>query len=72
MALTAASMALKIKTRIAAVAAIQTSVAGDTLAYRDAVMVAMCQGIIDEIQANGVAVVVGVQSGGSTINGTVQ
>lgn len=71
MALNANSMAAAIKTRIAAVSAVQSSVDGDTLAYRDAVMVAMCQGIIDEIHANGVAVVANVQSGSSTVNGTI-
>lgn len=71
MALNANSMAAAIKARIAAVSAVQSSVDGDTLAYRDAVMVAMCQGIIDEIHANGVSVVPNVQAGSSTVNGTI-
>jgi hypothetical protein len=52
MALTAASMAAKVEAAVAAVPAQQFDSAGDPSAYRSAILVAMCQGIIDEIQAN--------------------
>jgi hypothetical protein len=52
MALTAASMMAKVKAAIAAVPAQQFDSAGDPSSYRDAILLAMCQGIIDEIQAN--------------------
>lgn len=63
MAMTAASMAGHIKARIAAVAASQGSDAAVARAYRDAVMDAMCQGIIDEILANSELVAVTQDSG---------
>lgn len=52
MAMTAAGMRDKVKARIAAVAASQgtDSVAAQT--HRDAILLAMCQGILDEITAN--------------------
>lgn len=52
MALDKASMAAKVKTAIAAVPAQQFDSTGDPNAYRDAILEAMCQGIIVEIQAN--------------------
>lgn len=50
MALSASSMASKIKAHIDAVAK-ETNL-GDASARRDAVTLALCQGIIDEIVAN--------------------
>lgn len=52
MALTAASMASKVKAAIAAIAPVQGSSAANAAAYRDAVLQAMCQGIIEEVVAN--------------------
>lgn len=52
MALDKTSMAAKVKAAIAAVPAQQFDSAGDPSAYRDAILEAMCQGIIEEIQAN--------------------
>lgn len=71
MALSASSMASRIKTNIAAVA--DPSTFPDKTAYADACRQAMCQGIIDEIKANGLVTVVltsgaGVPGGG---NGTI-
>ena len=54
MALTAASMAAKRKAAVDAVAAPQSNDPSDTLAYRDAVLLADSQAIIDEIHANAV------------------
>ncbi len=71
MPITAASMMNKIKTNMAAVAAVQSSNAADALTQRDALLLAMCQGIVDEIHMNAVVPVPGVQGGSSTINGTV-
>lgn len=71
MALTAASMMAKIKANIAAIAAVQTSDPVAVQTYRDAVLQAMCQGIVDEIHMNAVVPVTGVQAGASTVNGTV-
>ena len=65
MAITAASMMNKIKTNMAAVAAVQSSNPADALTQRDALLLAMCQGIVDEIHAN--AQVSGVQGGSSTV-----
>lgn len=52
MALSAASMAARVKAAIAAVPPQQVDSGGDPTAYRDAILLAMCQGIIDEITAN--------------------
>lgn len=52
MALTKASMANFVEAHIAAVALVQGSDNGAALAYRRAVLEALCQGIIDEIHAN--------------------
>lgn len=54
MALSKASMADFVETHLAAVNLVQTSDAADALAYRRLVLEALCQGIIDEIQANAV------------------
>ena len=71
MAITAASMMGKIKTKIAAVAASQGSDPAAALANRDAVLLAMCEGIVEEIHQNATVPVPGVQAGSSTANGTV-
>lgn len=52
MAMTAASMMAKIKAAIAAVPAVQSADPAAVAAYRDAILAAMCQGIIDEVVAN--------------------
>lgn len=52
MALTKESMAAKVKAAIAAVPPQQFDSAGDPSAYRDAILEALCQGIIEEIQQN--------------------
>jgi len=54
MAMTKASMADFVEAHIAAVSASQGSDAGAALAHRRQVLEALCQGIIDEIQANAV------------------
>lgn len=54
MALTASNMAALIKSYMDAVPPVQSSDSGALDAYRVALMEAMCQGIIDEIVANGV------------------
>lgn len=54
MAMTKASMADFVEAHIAAVAASQGSYAAKAMAYRRQVLEALCQGIIDEIQANAV------------------
>lgn len=70
MALSAASMKARIESYTAAVGAVQVSTPGPANAYRDAILQAFCQGIIDEIHAN--AVVSTVDSRGDTCNnGTV-
>jgi hypothetical protein len=52
MAMTASSMQSRIKSNISGITPVQGSGASAANAYRDAVTVAMCQGIIDEIKAN--------------------
>lgn len=52
MAMTASGMADKIKAAVAGVPASQGSDPAAALAYRDAIMLAMCQGIIGEITEN--------------------
>lgn len=64
MALSATSMKSRIEAYMAAVGAVQTSDAGTAQGYRDAMLLALCKGIVDEIQQN--ATVPNVQSGGST------
>lgn len=61
MAMSAASMLAKIKA--ARVALAQTSDAGTAAANADAAMLALCQGIIDEIVANSELVPVSKDSG---------
>ena len=71
MAMSASSMWSRVKANIAAVTPVQGSGASAANAYRDAVGIAMCQGIIDEIKANAVVTVTGVTAGGSTAPGTI-
>jgi hypothetical protein len=60
----------RIESYMAGVAAVQVSAAGPANAYRDAILLAMCQGIVDEITAN--AVVHTTDSKGDTCNnGTI-
>lgn len=66
--LSAASMKSKIEAHMSAAGAVQTNDAGVAMSYRDSMLLAMCQGIVDEIQQN--AVVQGVTAGGDT--GTVE
>ena len=54
MALTKESMAAFIQARLAAVDHSQTTQAGAAQDYQNNVLLAFCQGIIDEIQANAV------------------
>ena len=56
MPLTAASMALKVKTYINAIPPVVSIDPAAALARQNAVILAMCQGIIDEIQQNGTVV----------------
>lgn len=71
MAITAVSMWNKVKTHMAAVAAVQSDDPAAALAQRDEMGLAMCQGIVDEFHQNATVPVPGVQAGGSTVNGTV-
>jgi len=52
MALDKASMAAKVKAKIGAVPPQQFDSAGDPTAYRDAILEALCDGIIEEITTN--------------------
>lgn len=63
MAMTAAGMRDKIKAAVAAVASVQSSDVASVLAYRDVVLLAMCQGIIEEVVANSELVPVTTDSG---------
>ncbi len=65
MALTAASMMAKVKAAITAVPPQQVDSSGSTEAYSDAILQAMCQGIIDEIQENAEVPVTGGSSAGT-------
>jgi hypothetical protein len=58
-------MAAKVKAAIAAVPPQQVDSGGDPTAYRDAILQAMCQGIIEEITANAEVVVAGGSSAGT-------
>lgn len=57
MALSATSMADRIVAAMDTVEVLQIEGAGDYTAKRLEYMVAMCQGIIDEIQANGQTII---------------
>ena len=57
MALEKASMAAKVKAAIAAVPVEQFDSTGDPTAYRDAILEALCQGIIEEITTNAEVIV---------------
>lgn len=65
MALTATSMMAKVKAAIAAVPAQQVDSGSSADAYRDAILLALCQGIIDEIKANAEVPVTGGSSAGT-------
>ena len=71
MALSASSMATRIQEYVLAVTPSQVVGAGSISGYQLAIMTAFCQGIIDEFHANAVAIVPGVQTGSSTIDGTI-
>lgn len=72
MAMSATSMAARIEANIAAIPPVQGSTSGPANTYRHQVLIAMCQGIIDEIKAGAVVTtpVVGVQTGASTVTST--
>lgn len=63
MAMTAAGMWEKRKAAMAAVQAVQSSDPADIALYRDAVGIADCQAIIDEIVANSELVPISTDSG---------
>ena len=63
MALTALSMRNKIKTHMTAVGESQSANPAVSLTQRDAMLLAMCQGIVDEIQINSVLVPITTDSG---------
>jgi uncharacterized membrane protein len=70
MALSAASLKGRIDTYMAAIGATQTSDATTAQSYHDQMLLALCQGIVDEITSN--AVVHTVDSRGDTCNnGTI-
>jgi hypothetical protein len=52
MAMTASGMAAKIKAAMSSVSPVQVSGSSSPTAYTDALMLAMCQGILDEVTAN--------------------
>jgi len=63
MAMSASGMRDKVKAAMAAVAPIQTSDPAAVDAYRDALLLAMCQGVIDEVVANSELVPVTTDTG---------
>jgi hypothetical protein len=63
MAMTAAGMRDKVKAAIAAVPPVQSADPAAVATYRDAILLAMCQGIIDEVVANSELVPVTTDSG---------
>lgn len=63
--MTAQSMADFIKAEIAKISFSQTSSAGDAGSYSDKMILAFCQGIINEIQTNAKAK--GVTPGGANV-----
>lgn len=63
MAMSAASMSAKVKAAIAAVPPVQSSDPAAVQAYRDAILQAMCQGIIEEVVANSELVPVTTDTG---------
>jgi hypothetical protein len=69
MGITASSMWDKMKSHMASVTAVQSADPADALAQRDQIGIAMCQGIVDEIQQN--AVVSTSDAQGGTNTGTV-
>jgi hypothetical protein len=70
MTLSASSMASKVKAAIDAVSAVQVVGSGSIDAYRTALILAMCTGIVEEITQN--AVVHTIDSMGDTCNnGTI-
>ncbi len=75
MAMTAAGMMAKVKAAMAAVPAVQSSDPVAVAANRDAVLLAMCQGIIEEVVANSELVPVTTDTGAAgagIITGTVK
>lgn len=68
MAMTAASMAAKVKAAVDAVGAHQSSDPAGQDAYRLQVYTAMCQGIIEEITQNGHAVGTDSRGDSHTLN----
>jgi hypothetical protein len=75
MAMTAASMAEKVKAAVDAVAPVQSSDANVLATYRLEIYTAMCQGIIEEIVANSELVPTSQDSGSAgagIITGTVR
>lgn len=71
MAMSASSMASRIESNISAITPIQGQSGANANAYRNSVMVAMCQGIISEIIADATVQVTGVTAGTATATGTV-
>lgn len=71
MSMSANSMAGRIEAHMSAITPVQGSDAGAANAYRHAVLVAMCQGIIEEIVASATVRVSAVQPGSGTANGVV-
>lgn len=70
MTLSASTMAANIRTAMDAVPPVQIVGTGNINSYRDALLLAMCQGIVNEITAH--AVVHTVDSRGDTCNnGTI-
>jgi len=65
MALDSNSMMLKVKAAMDAVPAVQVDGGGDPSAYRDAMLTALCAGIIEEIQTNADVPVTGGSSAGT-------
>ncbi len=69
MALSASSMANRIESYMASVASVQGQSSSAANTYRGQMLVAMCQGIIDEIHAD--AVVTTTDAQGGTNTGTI-
>ncbi len=69
MAMNATTMASRIESYMGAVAASQGQSTANVATYRNAMLIAMCQGIIAEIQAD--AVVTTTDAQGGTNTGTV-
>lgn len=70
MGITADSMMGKIKAKVALVSASQGSDPAAALAHRDAVLLAMCEGIVEEFHQN--AIVTTNDAQGGTNSGTIE